>query len=307
MDTKLKNCNYILITPARNEETHIEKTILSVLSQTILPKKWIIVSDGSTDYTNEIVNKYLAENWWMKLIRMPEHRNRQFAAKVNCFNAGYNYIRNAEYDIIGNLDADISFDENYFEFLLQKFAQMPNLGVAGTPFIENGYSSVNDSFEGEKHVAGGCQLFRRECFEQVGGYIPIREGGIDWVAVTTARMMSWETISFKEKHFFHHRKLGTGNGNKIRANFNYGKKDWFLGGHPLWEIFRISYQLTKKPYIIGGLAIFSGYLCAAISKKERSVSVELMKFHQREQKQKLSSILKTVLRFQRFKKYRIEP
>jgi glycosyltransferase involved in cell wall biosynthesis len=124
---------YVLITPARNEEAFIEKTIQSVIAQTILPKKWIIVSDGSTDRTDNIVAHFTEKYPWIELVRMPEHRDRQFAAKVHCFNAGYSRLQELDYEIIGNLDADISFEEDYFEFLLEKFAMMPGLGVAGTP------------------------------------------------------------------------------------------------------------------------------------------------------------------------------
>lgn len=294
---------YVLITPARNEEKYIEKTIQSVISQTILPKKWVIVSDGSTDRTDEIVKQYLSENSWIELIRMPEHRDRSFAAKAHCFNVGYQEVKDVKYDVIGNLDADISFEENYFKFLVNKFDEFFELGVAGTPFIEDGYSSITDSFEGEKHVAGGCQLFRRECFEQIGGYIPNKAGGIDWIAVTAARMKGWKTQSFKEKYFFHYRSLGTAESNPIGASFDYGKKDYYLGGHPLWEMFRVVYRMTKKPYIINGFALMSGYLWAFLTRMERPVSRELMKFHRQEQMQKLKLILKTALRFKKIDKF----
>ena len=300
---ELTTLSYVLITPARNEEAYIEKTIQSVISQTVLPKKWIIVSDGSTDRTDDIVNKYTAGYTWIELIRMPEHRDRNFAAKVTCFNKGYESVKSIDFDLIGNLDADISFEKDYLEFLLEKFSQIIELGVAGTPFIEDGYSSVTDSFEGEKHVAGGCQLFRRECFEKIGGYIPNKAGGIDWIAVTTARMKGWKTLSFKEKYFFHHRNLGTGESDNIEAIFNYGKKDYYLGGHPLWEMFRIIYRMTKKPYIIGSFVLMFGYLWALFSRIERPISQELIKFHRQEQMQKLKIILKTVLRFRKIDKF----
>ena len=202
MEANVRNLSYVLITPARNEEAHIEKTIQSVISQTVLPKKWVIVSDGSTDRTDEIVNQYVTEHNWIELIRMPERRDRSFAAKVNCFNAGYQKVRNISYDVIGCLDGDVSFEKDYLDFLLNKFALMPELGVAGTPFLEDGYSSVADSFEGGKHVAGGCQLFRKKCFEEIGGYIPNKAGGIDWIAVTSARMKGWRTQSFPENFFY---------------------------------------------------------------------------------------------------------
>src|SRR5262249_7872707 len=108
---------YCLITPARNEERFIERTIRSVISQSVPPRKWVIVSDGSTDRTDDIVAKYLPSHPWMELIRLSEHRDRQFAAKVQCFNAGYERVRDQDFDIIGNLDADISFDNDYVEFL----------------------------------------------------------------------------------------------------------------------------------------------------------------------------------------------
>lgn len=295
--------SYVLITPARNEETYIEKTIQSVVSQTILPQKWIIVNDGSTDRTDEIVSKYSARHPWIQVIRVPEHRDRQFAAKVNCFNEGYQLVKELKYDIIANLDADISFEQDYFEFLLEKFSQIPELGVAGTPFIENGYNSMTDSFAGEKHVSGGCQLFRRKCFEDIGGYTPIKGGGIDWLAVTTARMKGWNTLSFKEKTFFHHRSLGTGNSNTMGAIFIHGKKDYNMGGHPLWEFFRIIYRLKKKPYIIGGLMLMSGYLWAFFCQTEKPVSEELIKFHRQEQRQKLKVILKRILKLERIKRF----
>jgi len=181
----------ILITPARNEELFIEKTIHSVINQTLLPIKWVVVNDGSTDGTAEIVARYAARYDWIGVVNMPPHRDRSFAAKVHCFNAGYETVKVLDHDIIGNLDADISFGKDYLEFLLLRFWEHPRLGVAGTVFEEEGYSSGIDSFEGESHVAGGCQLFRRQCFTDIGGYIPNKAGGIDWIAVTTARMMGW--------------------------------------------------------------------------------------------------------------------
>jgi glycosyltransferase involved in cell wall biosynthesis len=294
---------YVLITPARNEEAHIEKTIQSVISQTVLPQKWVIVSDGSTDRTDEIVKQYLIGHRWIELIRMPERRDRSFAAKVSCFNAGYESVSGIEYDIIGCLDGDISFEKDYLEFLLEKFSQISELGVAGTPFVEDGYSSIADSFEGGKHVAGGCQLFRKKCFEEIGGYIPNKAGGIDWIAVTTARMKGWRTQSFPEKVFYHHRSLGTGESNKIKSNFNYGRKDYYLGNHPLWEIIRILYRITKRPFVVGGLITMCGYLWALITRMERPISTELMKFHRDEEMRKLKAIFHSVIRFKKINRY----
>ena len=262
-----------------------------MVSQTILPEKWVIVSDGSTDNTDEIVKTYAMQYDWIEFVRMPQHSDRQFAAKVYAFNKGYEKIAGIKYDIIGNLDADISIESDYFEFLLSKFEEDQAVGVASTPFVENG-SHYDYRFTNIEHVSGACQLFRRECFEDIGGYIPIKGGGIDWVAVTTARMKGWKTRTFLEKTCLHHRKIGTGNSISMITHFRQGQKDYFLGNHPLWEIFRTLYQMTKKPIIIGGSVLFFGYVWANLLRIERPISEELMQFIRTEQMQRLKKALK---------------
>jgi glycosyltransferase involved in cell wall biosynthesis len=251
--------NYVLITPAHNEEAFIAKTLDSMIAQTVLPERWVIVDDGSTDETGEIVERYASRYPWIELVRLPQHRDRSFAGKVHAFNAGLERLQSLQLDVIGNLDADLSFEPDYLEFLMRKFSEDPKLGVAGTPFMEDGYDSTRDSFEGENHVAGGCQLFTRQCFQDVGGYIPNRAGGIDWIAVTTARMKGWKTRSFPEKRFHHYRTLGTAGRSSAAASFSYGEKDYYLGGSPIWELFRVAYRMTKQPVLIDGLALLSGY------------------------------------------------
>jgi glycosyltransferase involved in cell wall biosynthesis len=297
--------SYILITPARNESMHILKTIESVARQSVIPLKWVIVDDASNDGTGELVKEYLGRQKWIELIRSAGGERRDFASKVFAFNEGYKRVINLSYSVIGCLDADVTFENDYFEFLLEKFEQMPDLGVAGTPFIENGYSSIDDSFEGEKHVAGGIQLFRRKCFEDIGGYVPNSAGGIDWIAVTTARMKGWKTESFREKVFYHHRSLGTAESNLVSSHFKYGQKDYYLGNHPLWEMFRVTYRVFKKPCLTGGTALLAGYLWALVTRMERPVSKELMEFHRREEMEKLRTIIKSLIRFKKFDKFRL--
>lgn len=296
---------YVIITPARNEETYIQKALDSIVSQTIPPLKWIIVNDGSTDRTAEIVRSYATRYPFIEIVDMPVHRDRSFAAKAHCFNTGFEQAKNLDYDVIGNLDADISFDSDYFEFLLEKFESTPDLGVAGTTFREEGYDSASDSFEGEIHVAGGCQLFRRACFEELGGYVPNKAGGVDWIAVTTARMKGWKTRSFREKYFFHYRSLGTAERNNLSATFSYGEKDYYLGGSPIWEIFRVLYRMTKKPLLLGGLALLAGYTWAALKRIDRPVSRELMHFHRKEQMRKLRLILLSILRLKKVDNFQL--
>jgi glycosyltransferase involved in cell wall biosynthesis len=299
MNSPSSHIPYALISPAHNEEVYVEKTIQSVVNQSLLPVKWVIVDDGSTDATASIVQKYLPTYPWMELVQLPKHKERSFAGKVFAFNAGFERVKDLDYEVVGNLDTDTSFGSDYFEFLLSKFAEDSQLGVAGTIFREEGYSSANDSFEGPNHVAGGCQLFRRECFREIGGYIPNKAGGIDWIAVTTARMMGWKTRSFKEKWFFHYRSLGTAERGHLSSTFSYGEKDYYLGNHPIWELCRVAFRITRKPYFVSGIALALGYISAFLRKTKRPISGELMRFHRNEEMRKLKAIIRAVLKAKR--------
>ena len=298
---------YVLITPAHNEAMFIEHTLQSMIAQTAPPDRWVVVDDGSTDNTAEIIERYARQCPWIQLLRLTSHQDRNFSRKVHAFNAGLEHVRSIPYNVIGNLDGDLSFEPDYLEFLMSRFAEDVSLGVAGTPFIENGYDSATDSFEGEHHVAGGCQLFRRECFEDIGGYVANAAGGVDWIAVTTARMRGWETRSFREKRFHHYRSLGTAEKSGIAAMFSYGEKDFYLGNSPIWEAFRVVYRGTKRPFAIGGLALLNGYCWAALSGTKRAVSRELMRFHRKEEMAKLRAILSSVLSFKKVDHFQLTP
>jgi len=285
----LKLPSYVLVTPARNEAQFIESTIQSVVAQTVRPLKWVIVSDGSTDGTDEIVNKYTVEHSWIELLRMPERKERHFAGKVHAFNAGRERLDGLPYEVIASLDADITFEKDYFSYLLVKLAADPLLGIVGTPYVEKTGEMFDYKFTSLDHVSGACQVFRRECYEAIGGYVPIKVGTIDCVAVMTARMRGWKTRTFTGKVSQHHRKVGTAQRGPTKANFITGVMDYAMGNHPLWQLFRTAYQMTRKPYIIRGMALGAGYLSAFVRRAERSVSRELMEFHRREQMQRLKS------------------
>ncbi|HEY1791177.1 MAG TPA: glycosyltransferase family 2 protein [Verrucomicrobiae bacterium] len=297
---------FVLITSARNEESYIRKTLDSVVAQTQLPEHWVIIDDGSTDRTAEIIEEYIARFPWISLIRRVNRPNRNFAGKADAVNNGFKFFETAKFDVVGNLDADISFEPDLMEFLMQQFAAEPQLGVAGAPYIEGDFDSARDSFEGEHFVAGQLQLFRRQCFEEIGGYPKSRAGGIDWIAVMTARMKGWKTRSFAEKRFVHHRVMSTAEQGILAAHFSYGQKDYYLGGSPIWEIFRVGFRALKKPYLLGAAAVLCGYCQAALRRMERPVSVELMRFHRHNQLKKLRRIFQSLLRFKKVDNFRLE-
>ena len=290
---------YALVTSARNEAKFIEGSIRSVISQTSLPERWVIVDDGSTDRTAEVVESYLEHHSWIVLVRRPNRPDRSFTGKALAVNAALERLASLEIDVIGNLDADVSFEPDYMEFVIDKFAADPELGVAGTPFTEKGYDSSKDSFEGENYVAGPCQLFRYSCFREIGGYVQSPSGGVDWIAVMEARRRGWKVRSFPQKRFHHHRSMGTAEKGKLSALFAYGQKDYYLGGSPIWQLFRVAYRMAKKPYITGGLALLFGYSWAAIKRMKRPVSDELVRFHRKDQMRKLRAILWSLSRLKK--------
>lgn len=279
--------SFVIVTPARNEARFIELTIKSVIAQCVRPVKWVIVSDGSTDGTDDIVRGYAERYSWIELVRMPERKERHFAGKVNAFNAGYVRLRNIGYEVIVSLDGDVSFDAEYFAFLLRKLADDTRLGLIGTPFRDGDSEIYDYRFVNIEHVSGACQVFRRECFEAIGGYTPIKGGGIDYLAVLSSRMKGWKTRTFTEKVCTHHREMGTAQHSVLQSRYNYGVKDYAFGNHPVWEVFRTAYQMTKRPIVVGGLALLWGYVSAACRRAERPISREMKEFVQREQLQRL--------------------
>jgi hypothetical protein len=135
---------------------------------------------------------------------------------VDAFNAAYARVKDLTFEVVGNIDADVSFGPDFFEYLLAKFEAMPKLGVAGTHYIEGDFHSFRDSYINPAHVNGQCQLFRRQCFEEIGGYVPIKGGGIDWVAVTTARMKVDDPIVRRED-LQPSPKMGTAGSSELRV------------------------------------------------------------------------------------------
>jgi hypothetical protein len=287
--------SYVLVTPARNERDFIEGTIRSVVVQTHLPTRWVIVSDGSTDGTDEVVGHHAREHRWIELLRMPEHRDRSFAAKAVCFNTAFDHLKPMSFDLVANLDADITFEPDYLEFLVGRFADNPRLGVAGTPFIEDASQPQSHSyahrFADLQHVSGACQMFRRQCLEELGGYSQIRGGGIDWVAVTTARMKGWQTRTFLERTCFHHRKMGTAGRSPLMARFQHGQEDYTTGHHPLWQLMRGVFQMRSKPVLLGGLFLLLGYFWAMMRRVRRPVPPELISFRRAEQMTRLRKMI----------------
>lgn len=283
--------SYVLVTPARNEAHYILGTLHSVVRQTHRPLRWVVVSDGSTDGTDDMVSAVASEYPWVELLRMPEHAHRHFASKARCFQAGYERLKDLSFDVVGNLDADITFEPGYLEYLLHKFALNPSLGVAGTPYVEDSRHPHRHAYAHPsadlRHVSGACQLFRRGCFEEMGGYRPLKGGTVDWTAVTQARMNGWETRTFTEMTCHHHRPVGTALRSRTGARYDQGGKAYRVGGHPAWEMLRGLWLMRQPPYFVGGLAFLAGYTGPYLTGMPRTASASMQVFHRAEQIERL--------------------
>jgi len=291
MKIELKKISYVLITPAHNEESYIEKTIQSVISQTILPTKWVVVSDGSTDGTDDIIRKYTKQNSWIELIRTKDHNECSFGSKALAINSGYQQLKHLEYEFIGILDADITIAADYYQRILLKFEENAHarLGVAGGMIAELRKGKFTILDYNVNSVAGAVQLFRRRCFEEIGGYRPLKLGGIDALAEIMLRMRGWQVKSFKDIIAYHHRRIGTTRGSLVRSRFRYGLKDYSIGTHPLFMFLKCIHRFQEKPYIFGGILMLSGYFWAWIRREPKAVSEEIVRFVRYEQINRMKS------------------
>lgn len=278
---------YVVVTAAYNEEKFIDNLLLSVVRQTIPPQRWIIVSDGSTDHTDEIVRRYAEKYSFIELYRITEDHPRNLTAQVNAINAGFARLKADDYQFIGNLDADVSFEPTYFERLLEKFSEHPQLGLGGG-YI---YEEQRGAFRTRRgnnvtSVAHAVQLFRRECLEALGGYKAFSWAGADWHAEVSVRMLGWWVQSFPELHVFHHRPTGEGFG-RLRYSYRGGVMDFYLGTHPVFEIFRLVRRCCEKPYFLSAFVRFVGFGGAYCRGEKRQVSVKFMRFLRKEQMHRL--------------------
>jgi glycosyltransferase involved in cell wall biosynthesis len=283
---------FVIITPAHNEAAFLEKTIASVVAQRIRPLKWVIVDDASTDRTAEIVERFLPQYPFIELLRVQRPAGRDFRNKVRAFNKGMARLRGLEFEFVGNLDADISMEADYYQRILAEFEKNPRLGIAGGMV----HSCVDGIFISQEvaldSVAGAVQLFRKCCFEQTGGYTPLPHGGIDAAAEIVARMNGWETRTFPDIAVLEHRRTGSATARPLASRLKEGRRFHSLGYGFLFFAVRCLYRLLDRPRVLGSGAALVGYLDSAINGKPVALPAEVVQFLRGEQRAKLRRALR---------------
>ncbi|MRR05406.1 MAG: glycosyltransferase family 2 protein [Deltaproteobacteria bacterium] len=277
-----KAFRFIVISPVRNEAKNIEYAIKSVISQTIRPLKWIIVDDGSSDTTPDIVSRYLPENEWISLLRLSDRGfyDLMGGAAIKVFYKGYETIGDLDYDYLVKLDGDISFAPDYFEQLFKEFSENSKLGIAsGTCFSWNGKKFAKEPSY-RLHARGAARMYRKQCWDAIGGSVP--KLGWDSIDVYKARMLGWETYSFEHIPMKHHVLTWT-KGGIAHGKERQGRLCYLMGMHPLFFLAKAIRMVFSKPYIIGAMILCYGFIKSYAQKEERVVDKELMTYIRKDQ------------------------
>jgi biofilm PGA synthesis N-glycosyltransferase PgaC len=250
----------LVISPAKDEAKYIERTIRTVAAQTLRPALWVIVDDGSTDGTGEIADRAAAEHPWIRVLHRPPGFGRRVGpGVVEAFYDGLQTADMGEYDYVCKLDADLELQPGYFADLLELFEANPRLGTAsGKCHIPVGDGWALER-SGDEFSHGVAKLYRRECFEEIGGFV--REVMWDGIDCHRCRMLGWEARSDDEPNLAirHLRQMGSSFRSVYHGRLRWGRGQHFMGTHPAYLMAVAAYRMFERPWVAGGLCILAGY------------------------------------------------
>ena len=270
---------YLLVTPCRNEEDYLQITIDSIGSQTVLPTCWVIVDDGSTDRTPEILDAACKEYPFIRVVKRADRGERAVGPGViQAFNDGLNSVDLNDFDYLCKLDADLGIPEVYFESLMIEMEKDPLLGnLSGKTYIQvQGDRWVSERM-GNENAIGPAKFYRKECFEAIGGFVPqVCWDGIDG---HVCRMKGWKAMSrdVESWRLQHYRPHGTSHISVWEGRKRWGLGKYFMGSSLIYVIGVMMFRMVERPFIIGGIGIFVGYLNAWRKGMKRYGSPEYIK------------------------------
>lgn len=274
---------YVLISPCRNESAYMQATIDSIANQTILPAKWVIVDDGSTDETPNILAAAAAKYLFIDVITRPDRGKRQVGGGViEAFNCGLAAIALEDYDYLCKLDMDLEIPPNYFELILARMEANPRLGTcSGKPYSRSPQGELKIEKSGDETSVGMIKFYRRECFEQIGGFV--QEVMWDGIDCHRCRMLGWMACSWDEPElrFIHLRPMGSSQKGILTGRMRHGAGQYFMGTGPIYILASSIYRASERPLIIGGLAIFAGYARSWLQGQKRYDDAEFRAFLQK--------------------------
>lgn len=277
---------YIIITPVRNEEQYIEKTFQSVIQQTIKPTEWIIVNDGSTDNTRKIIDSFAQHHSWIQIVHREDRGFRKAGGGVmEAFYDGYNSIKSMNWDYIVKLDGDLSFNDDYFEKCFSKFDRDSKLGIGGGMVVHEIDGKLVIDETPLFHVRGATKIYRKACWDAIGKLI--QAPGWDTLDEIKANMLGWKTLSFQDINLVHHRFTGQAYGTWKNWVKN-GTANYISGYHPLFMSIKCLKRIFQKPYVLGSVGLFYGFVKGYVKKIPQVEDTELINYIRQQQLRKLT-------------------
>src|SRR6202140_5917856 len=278
--------NYVVISPVRDEEAYIRFTVDCMARQTIVPKEWVVINDGSSDKTGEILDEYAQQYPWIRVVHRANRGFRKAGGGVGeAFNAGFDALQFRDWDFLVKLDGDLSFEPDYFEKCFQNFEKELRLGVGGGVicYLENGVKDFEPS--PAFHVRGATKIYKRGCWDAIGGFWPAP--GWDTMDEVKASMLGWTTRSFPELHLLHHRYTGAADGTWANLVKN-GRANYVCGYHPVFMLLKCVRRLRFKPYIVGSAALMYGFLSGYTQRIPQVDEPETIKYLRKKQLARLT-------------------
>ena len=257
----------------------MRRTLESVVAQSVQPSCWVIVDDGSSDNSLEIIRDYMGQHSWIRLAQIPDRGHRAVGPGViRAFNAGLETVSLAEFPYLCKLDLDLDLPPRYFEVLLDRMQEEPRIGTcSGKPYIRRGDRLVSER-RGDEMSVGMTKLYRRECFEEIGGFVP----EVMWDAIDChkARQLGWRAVSWDEPElrFEHLRPMGSSQTSIYTGRRRHGFGQYFMGSDPLYFLATAAFRALEPPYVFGGLSMLQGYIGAWLRREKQLDDPELRAF-----------------------------
>lgn len=262
---------YVLISPCRNEEAYLRRTLDSVLRQSVPPARWVIVDDGSTDRTPEILRDYASAHDLIRVVTNPDRGHRAVGPGViEAFYVGLAEVDLSDFDYLCKLDLDLDLPPGYFERLMQRMEADPRLGsCSGKPYYRDGAGRPVSEKCGDEMSVGMTKFYRVACFRDIGGFVrAVMWDGID---CHKGRQLGWRNRSWDapDLHFEHLRPMGSSTKGILHGRMRHGEGQYFMGSHPLYFAATALYRMVHPPYVTGSLAMLWGYARAALQGQPR--------------------------------------
>lgn len=280
--------SYVLISPCRNEAAYMRQTLDSVIAQTVLPARWVIVDDGSTDETPRILAEYAGKHPWIQIVTRQDRGHRAVGPGViEAFYDGYAAIDPSQYEFLCKLDLDLRLPPRYFEILMRRMTDDPRIGTcSGKAWIEERGQLV-DERHGDETSLGMTKFYRVHCFQEIGGFV--RQVMWDGIDCHMCRMKGWAACSWNEPElrFVHLRPMGSSQQGVLTGRARHGFGQYFMGTGFLFMLASAVSRMNQRPYVIGGLAMLWGYVRSALRRLPRYDNPEFRRFLRRYQRRAL--------------------